>query len=95
MLHLCSHSLDALDPNAYAAFQVSHDLKGVVKRVLSKGEEVGGAKPGMTKGLSIRVSLMTPVKPMLVSGWSLLTVKIHCICNLMCIFRLRRVDRLP
>jgi DNA ligase-3 len=31
--------------------------------VISK--KVGGAKPGLTKNLSIRISLMTPVKPML------------------------------
>ena len=60
-------SLDALDPNAYSAFQVSHDLKDVVDRVLSRGQgEGGGAKPGLSKSLSIRISLMTPVKPMLV-----------------------------
>lgn len=61
--------MDALDPNAYAAFQVSHDLKDVVQRVLSKLEDGGGdAKPGLTRGLSIRLSLMTAVKPMLVGG---------------------------
>ena len=58
-------SLDALDPNAYAAFQVSQDLKDVVERVITRGSG-GGAKPGLSKSLSIRVSLMTPVKPMLV-----------------------------
>ena len=60
-----SLSLDALDPNAYAAFQVSQDLKDVVERVMTRGSS-GGAKPGLSKSLSIRVSLMTPVKPMLV-----------------------------
>ena len=56
--------LDALDPNAYAAFQASHDLRDMVDRVVGGGEEVG--KPGMKKSLSIRATLMTPVKPMLV-----------------------------
>ena len=62
--------LDALDPNAYAAFQASHDLQDVVDRVLGRGGASGaggdGAMPTLKKGLSIRASLMTPVKPMLV-----------------------------
>ena len=58
-------SLDALDPNAYAAFQASHDLRDVVDRVMGACGE-GGGKPGMKKTLSIRATLMTPVKPMLV-----------------------------
>ena len=64
------HSLDALDPNAYAAFQASHDLEDVVDRVLGRGGASGGggdgATPTLKKGLSVRASLMTPVKPMLV-----------------------------
>ena len=67
MIHLSFNRMDALDPNAYAAFQVSHDLEDVVQRVLSKSEEGTGGKPGLTKELSVRVTLMTPVKPMLVS----------------------------
>ena len=66
-LYVCS--LDALDPNAYAAFQASHDLRDVVDRVMGSGrggEGEGGGKPGMKKMLSIRATLMTPVKPMLV-----------------------------
>ena len=71
--------MDALDPNAYAAFQASHDLRDVVDRVLSasgEGEEGegGGRKPGMKKNLSIRATLMTPVKPMLVR-WPLIKTK--------------------
>jgi len=64
---LHSTSLDALDPNAYAAFQASNDLQDVVDRVLSqRSGSDGGAAPTMKKALSIRASLMTPVKPMLV-----------------------------
>ena len=66
--------LDALDSNAYAAFQASHDLQDVVDRVMgARGGEggvvEGGASstPRMKKSLSIRATLMTPVKPMLVS----------------------------
>ena len=64
MIHV--HSLDALDPNAYAAFQASHDLQDVVDRVLGRGAGGDGATPSLKKGLSVRASLMTPVKPMLV-----------------------------
>ena len=59
--------MDALDPNAYAAFQASHDIQDVVDRVLGRGASGGdGATPTLKKGLSVRASLMTPVKPMLV-----------------------------
>lgn len=54
--------LDGLDANAYAAFQASRDLKDVVERVMEGKDE---SKPGMSKKLSIRASLMTPVLPML------------------------------
>lgn len=59
--------LDSLNPQAYAAFQVSRDLKDVVSRVktLEKHNHLTGGKPGLKKDLSIRVNLMTPVKPML------------------------------
>ena len=63
-------SLDGLEPNAYAAFQASRDLKDVVQRVLKNRVDAGGqngGKPGLTKRLSIKASLMTPVLPMLVS----------------------------
>ena len=66
-------SLDAIDPNAHPAFQASHDLKDVITRALRRKsvgdeEEVDGRRvPGMRKTLSIKLSLMTPVKPMLVS----------------------------
>lgn len=61
-------SLDGLDPNAYAAFQASRNLRDVVDRVIANRN--GGDKPGMgSKALSVRASLMTPVLPMLV-GWN-------------------------
>jgi hypothetical protein len=63
--------LDGLDDNAYAAFQASRDLKDVVERVMEGKNE---SKPGMSKRLSIRASLMTPVLPMLVGLFSFLTI---------------------
>lgn len=59
-------SLDALDPNAYEAFQASNNLSDVVQRCMQKKEAKASVLPGMSKKLSIRASLMTPVKPMLV-----------------------------
>ncbi|XP_064610448.1 DNA ligase 3-like [Liolophura sinensis] len=56
------HILDGLDENAYAAFQASRNLRDVVDRVLANKNE---SKPGMSKKLSVRASLMTPVLPML------------------------------
>ncbi|XP_033641965.1 DNA ligase 3-like [Asterias rubens] len=58
------HILEALDPNAYEAFQASRDLRDVVDRV-NKNKEASNGRPGMTKKLSVRASLMTPVLPML------------------------------
>ncbi|CAB3976556.1 DNA ligase 3 [Paramuricea clavata] len=55
------HVLEALDPNAYAAFHASHNLQDVVERCLKKSEDV----PGLTRTLSIKTRVMTPVKPML------------------------------
>ena len=62
----CCFSLDALDPDAYEAFQASNNLSDVVQRCLQKKHIKAGVLPGMSKKLSIRASLMTPVKPMLV-----------------------------
>ncbi|GFO42469.1 DNA ligase [Plakobranchus ocellatus] len=64
------HILDGLDPNAYAAFQASRDLRDVVNRVSknqagTSGGDAGEGKPALKKGLSVRASLMTPVLPML------------------------------
>ena len=62
---LSSHfSLEGLDPNAYPAFQASRNLKDVVERVLENRKD--SALGGMKKTLSVRVTLMTPVQPMLV-----------------------------
>lgn len=57
--------LEALDPNAYEAFQASRNLRDVVDRVNAKNDANG--VPGMSKKLSVRANLMTPVLPMLVS----------------------------
>ena len=59
-----SHRLDALDKNAYAAYQACSNLKDVLEK-LNKNKNA--AVPGLKKSLSIRASLMTPVKPMLAS----------------------------
>ncbi len=56
--------MDALSPKAYQAFQVSRDLKDVVTRL--DNLKAAGGKPGaLKKDLSIKVNLMTAVKPML------------------------------
>ncbi|XP_057303420.1 DNA ligase 3-like isoform X2 [Hydractinia symbiolongicarpus] len=57
------HFLDALDSNAYAAYQASSDLKKVIEKWVSGNED--SSIPGLKKKLSIRATLMTPVKPML------------------------------
>eukprot|EP00047_Mylnosiga_fluctuans_P000484 m.193885 g.193885 ORF g.193885 m.193885 type:complete len:369 (-) comp10070_c0_seq19:1749-2855(-) len=51
--------LSALDAHAYEAFQASNDLYDVVSRVRVK------QATGDTKKLSVRATLMTPVRPML------------------------------
>lgn len=45
--------LDAINPKAYAAYQVSNDLKDVIER---SGQE---SKNGLKKDLSVKVNLMT------------------------------------
>ena len=59
-------SLEGLDPNAYEAFQASRDLRDVVDRVLEIKKGVAEGKPGMSKKLSVKASVMTPILPMLV-----------------------------
>ena len=69
------HSLDALDPNAYDAFQASRNLEEVVKRVLKLRRQQSTASPStgaaggggakLQRRLSVRAELMTPVLPML------------------------------
>ncbi|RDD44029.1 DNA ligase 3 [Trichoplax sp. H2] len=63
------HILDALDKNAHAAYQASSDLRDVVDRCLARktdrnNDDDDGA-PKLKRDLSIRASLMTPVRPML------------------------------
>ena len=56
--------MDALDPNAYQAWQASSNLKQVIEKwELNKGEK--SKIPGLKKTMSIKATLMTPVKPML------------------------------
>ena len=55
--------LEALDPDAYTAFHASHNLQDVVERCLKNKQ---GGVPGLTRKLSIKTRVMTPVKPMLV-----------------------------
>lgn len=54
------HILEAVHENAYPAFQTSRDLREVIDRVL----KMRGV-PSLSKALSIRASLMTPILPML------------------------------
>ena len=79
-----AHSLDAINPNAYEAFQASNNLTDVVQRCLQKKESNAGVLPGMSKKLSIKASLMTPVKPMLV--WCLLTLLLTLFTSNECCF---------
>ena len=79
-----AHSLDAIDPNAYEAFQASNNLTDVVQRCLQKKESNAGVLPGMSKKLSIKASLMTPVKPMLV--WCLFTLLLTLFTSNECCF---------
>ena len=58
-------SLEALDPNAYEAYQASRDLEDVVRRVLVVKEN-NSSVGTLTKTLSIKANLMTPVLLMLV-----------------------------
>lgn len=55
--------MDALDTQAYAAFQASHDIDMVVER--SKNSSACGKLKLTRKNLSVSIKLMTPVKPML------------------------------
>jgi DNA ligase-3 len=52
--------LDAINPKAYAAYQVSNNLKDVIER-----SNQLDSKNGLKKDLSIKVNLMTAIKPML------------------------------
>ena len=54
--------LEAITPNAYDAFKVSRDLDDVIKRSIKLLKD---SKPGLKKDLSIKITLMKAVKPML------------------------------
>ncbi|XP_066922731.1 DNA ligase 3-like [Clytia hemisphaerica] len=58
------HFLDALDENAYEAWQASSDLKQVIEKWQANKDE-SSMIPGLKKTISIKATLMTPVKPML------------------------------
>ncbi|GAB6028919.1 DNA ligase 3 [Chamberlinius hualienensis] len=58
------HILEGVHPDAYDAFQASRNLKDVIDRILAKRDSTDG-KPGMSKVLSIKAALMTPILPML------------------------------
>jgi hypothetical protein len=62
--------LDALGTNAYEAFMASRDLHDVVNRVKKAQNVTETSKGGLTKTISIRAQLMTPIQPMLVSNRS-------------------------
>jgi DNA ligase-3 len=57
--------LDSINSQAYAAFQVSRDLKDVINRS-SDLDKLNASSPNkLKKDLSIKINLLTPVKPML------------------------------
>ncbi|XP_014297381.1 DNA ligase 3 isoform X2 [Microplitis demolitor] len=57
------HVLEAIDPEAYKAYQVSNDLEAVVKRFMDKTSKKNiKGSPVKSK---VSLSLMTPVLPML------------------------------
>ncbi len=56
--------LDSINSSAYEAFQVSRDLKDVIKRS-SDLEKLNATSGKLKKDLSIKVNLLTPIKPML------------------------------
>lgn len=58
------HILEGVHPDAYTAFQTSRDLNMVLERVLSDSSGVKH-KDGKQKSVEAKISLMTPVIPML------------------------------
>ncbi|XP_011309542.1 DNA ligase 3 isoform X2 [Fopius arisanus] len=62
------HILEAIDADAYQAFQVSNNLESVVKRFTRQDGDQPGSDPGTSRSPvkgKILLSLMTPVLPML------------------------------
>eukprot|EP00118_Oscarella_pearsei_P009396 m.54141 g.54141 ORF g.54141 m.54141 type:complete len:870 (+) comp34313_c0_seq13:36-2645(+) len=60
--------LDGLDPQAYKAFNSSHDLQAVVRRVWNQKTSGVDLTAKASSVLDVSISLMTPVKPMLASA---------------------------
>ncbi|KAI8420782.1 hypothetical protein MSG28_007990 [Choristoneura fumiferana] len=58
------HILEGVHPNAYNVFQTSRDLNMVIDRILSESSGVKH-KDFIQKGVSAKLTLMTPVLPML------------------------------
>ncbi|XP_047026101.1 DNA ligase 3 [Helicoverpa zea] len=58
------HILEGVHPDAYSVFQTSRDLNMVLDRILSETSTVKH-KDAIQKGFDARLSLMTPVLPML------------------------------
>lgn len=58
------HILEGVHPDAYSVFQTSRDLDMVLNRVLSENSSVKH-KDAIQKGVQAKISLMTPVLPML------------------------------
>nr|BAJ98669.1 predicted protein [Hordeum vulgare subsp. vulgare] len=58
------HIIESLGSNAYESFQATNDLKSFIKRYLEHKTSVQNGTQ-LSKKLSIRIELMTPVHPML------------------------------
>lgn len=58
------HILEGVHPDAYSVFQTSRDLNMVLDRILS-GSSTVKHKDAIQKGFQAKLSLMTPVLPML------------------------------
>jgi len=67
-------SLGALHSDAYEAYQTSHDLKSVVQKACS----CDSSKAASSGKMNIKLSLLTPILPMLVSCLMNLLVLILC-----------------
>lgn len=59
-----THSLGAVNPDAYQAFQTSRDLHAVLSKVVEIGDEHSSSSK--KSALKITASVMTPILPMLV-----------------------------
>lgn len=58
------HILEGVHPDAYSVFQTSRDLQMVIQRILSQNSTMQH-KDSIQKGIIAKLSLMTPVLPML------------------------------